>query len=280
MINFIKSHGLGNDYIVIDGKDLKYSISKSMIKKICHRNYGVGSDGILMLCKSKRADYGLKIFNPDGTEAEKSGNGLRIFSSYLYKSKKIRKNKKITIETKGGIVTSQFIKRVGKKTFIKVEMGRASFDKSKIPINIKSSEKECLNKKIKSDKKIFLFQGVSVGNPHCVIFQKNISEKDAKFYGEKIERHHFFPKRTNVQFAKILDKNNVQIEIWERGAGYTLASGSSSCAVVSAGFMLGILNNNVLVKMPGGKLRISIDNNFNLMMEGPVEDICSGKLNL
>ena len=109
---------------------------------------------------------------------------------------------------------------------------------------------------------------------------KNISEKDAKFYGEKIERHHFFPKRTNVQFAKILDKNNVQIEIWERGAGYTLASGSSSCAVVSAGFMLGILNNNVLVKMPGGKLRISIDNNFNLMMEGPVEDICSGKLNL
>ena len=280
MIKFIKSHGLGNDYIVIDGKDTGYSLTKSQIKKICHRNYGIGSDGVLMLCKSNIADYGLKIFNPDGSLAEKSGNGLRIFSAYLYEYKKIKRNKKITIETQGGLTASEFVKEVGRKKYIKVEMGEAIFEQKKIPAKVKSSDEYCINKVIKLGNKKFIFNCVSVGNPHCVIFSNKISPDIAKNYGSKIEVHNYFPNRINVQFAKIINRANVQLEIWERGAGYTLASGSSSCAVVSVGFKLGLLNNKVKVKMPGGTLKISIDDKYQLEMEGPVEKICEGRIDI
>ena len=280
MIKFIKSHGLGNDYIVIDGKDTGYSLTKSQIKKICHRNYGIGSDGVLMLCKSNIADYGLKIFNPDGSLAEKSGNGLRIFSAYLYEYKKIKRNKKITIETQGGLTASEFVKEVGRKKYIKVEMGEAIFEQKKIPVKVKSSDQYCISKVIKLGNKKFIFNCVSVGNPHCVIFSNKISPDIAKNYGSKIEVHNYFPNRINVQFAKIINRSNVQLEIWERGAGYTLASGSSSCAVVSVGFKLGLLNNKVKVKMPGGILKISIDDKYQLEMEGPVEKICEGRIDI
>ena len=280
MIKFIKSHGLGNDYIVIDGKDTGYSLTKSQIKKICHRNYGIGSDGVLMLCKSNIADYGLKIFNPDGSQAEKSGNGLRIFSAYLYEYKKIKRNKKITIETQGGLTVSEFVKEIGGKKYIKVEMGGAIFEQKKIPVKVKSSDQFCINKVIKLGNKKFIFNCVSVGNPHCVIFSNKISPDIAKNYGSKIEVHNYFPNRINVQFAKIINRANVQLEIWERGAGYTLASGSSSCAVVSVGFKLGLLNNKVKVKMPGGILKISIDDKYQLEMEGPVEKICEGRIDI
>ena len=280
MIKFIKSHGLGNDYIVIDGKDTGYSLTKSQIKKICHRNYGIGSDGVLMLCKSNIADHGLKIFNPDGSQAEKSGNGLRIFSAYLYEYKKIKRNKKITIETQGGLTASEFVKEIGGKKYIKVEMGEAIFEQKKIPVKVKSSDQFCINKVIKLGNKKFIFNCVSVGNPHCVIFSNKISPDIAKNYGSKIEVHNYFPNRINVQFAKIINRANVQLEIWERGAGYTLASGSSSCAVVSVGFKLGLLNNKVKVKMPGGILKISIDDKYQLEMEGPVEKICEGRIDI
>ena len=280
MIKFIKSHGLGNDYIVIDGKDTGYSLTKSQIKKICHRNYGIGSDGVLMLCKSNIADHGLKIFNPDGSQAEKSGNGLRIFSAYLYEYKKIKRNKKITIETQGGLTASEFVKEVGRKKYIKVEMGEAIFEQKKIPAKVKSSDEYCINKVIKLGNKKFIFNCVSVGNPHCVIFSNKISPDITKNYGSKIEVHNYFPNRINVQFAKIINRATVQLEIWERGAGYTLASGSSSCAVVSVGFKLGLLNNKVKVKMPGGILKISIDDKYQLEMEGPVEKICEGRIDI
>ncbi len=280
MIKFIKSHGLGNDYIVIDGKDTGYSLTKSQIKKICHRNYGIGSDGVLMLCKSNIADHGLKIFNPDGSQAEKSGNGLRIFSAYLYEYKKIKRNKKITIETQGGLTASEFVKEIGGKKYIKVEMGEAIFEQKKIPVKVKSSDQFCINKVIKLGNKKFIFNCVSVGNPHCVIFSNKISPDITKNYGSKIEVHNYFPNRINVQFAKIINRATVQLEIWERGAGYTLASGSSSCAVVSVGFKLGLLNNKVKVKMPGGILKISIDDKYQLEMEGPVEKICEGRIDI
>ena len=280
MIKFIKSHGLGNDYIVIDGKDTGYSLTKSQIKKICHRNYGIGSDGVLMLCKSNIADHGLKIFNPDGSQAEKSGNGLRIFSAYLYEYKKIKRNKKITIETQGGLTASEFVKEIGRKKYIKVEMGEAIFEQKKIPVKVKSSDQFCINKVIKLGNKKFIFNCVSVGNPHCVIFSNKISPDITKNYGSKIEVHNYFPNRINVQFAKIINRATVQLEIWERGAGYTLASGSSSCAVVSVGFKLGLLNNKVKVKMPGGILKISIDDKYQLEMEGPVEKICEGRIDI
>tara|TARA_B100000674_G_scaffold111805_2_gene83078 strand:+ start:6256 stop:7101 length:846 start_codon:yes stop_codon:yes gene_type:complete len=280
MINFVKSHGLGNDYIVIDGKEVNYSLKKREIIRLCNRNYGIGSDGILMLCKSKNADFGLKIYNPDGSQAEKSGNGLRIFSAFLFDHKYVKNKKIISIETKGGLVKSKFIKKNKNKSIFNVEMGNATFLNNKIPVKIKDKNNSCLNKEINLKNKKFIFNAVSVGNPHCVIFLNKISKDLAKEYGPLIETHRFFPNKINVQFVKIINKSTVNIEIWERGAGYTLASGSSSCGVVSVGYKLGLLNSNVKVQMPGGNLNISIDNNFKLKMEGPVEEICSGKIHI
>jgi|TARA_B110000263_G_scaffold70961_1_gene61895 diaminopimelate epimerase len=275
MNDFIKSHGLGNDYIVLDSKKINFKLTKKNITKICHRNYGVGSDGILLLVESKKANFGLRIFNPDGSEAEKSGNGLRIFSKFLY-DYKYTKNKKFTIETKGGLVESEVILKNNKAGVVKVAMGKATFDSSKIPA--KTKKKYLIEEQIKVKDQTFIFTSVSVGNPHCVIFLNKISNNYPIKYGEAIEKHGLFPKKTNVQFAKVLSKNKVRIEIWERGAGYTLASGSSSCAVVSAGFKLGLLGNKVKVLMPGGSLSIEIDKDYNITMKGPVEQICSGKL--
>ena len=277
MNNFVKSHGLGNDYIVMDLKKINFKLDKKRIKEICHRNYGIGADGILLLVNSKKADFGLKIYNPDGTEAEKSGNGLRIFSKYLY-DYNYTKKRNFLIETKGGIVHSEVILKNKKIKDVKVDMGVASFESKKIPV--KTKDKYSINQKIKVKNQSFTYSSVTVGNPHCVIFLKNISKDLALKFGRLIEENKLFPKRTNVQFAQIISKNKVKIEIWERGAGYTLASGSSSCGVVSVGYKLGLLNEKVQVIMPGGKLYIEIDKDYKLTMKGPVEEICNGQLKL
>jgi|TARA_Y100000817_G_C16745628_1_gene494531 diaminopimelate epimerase len=277
MNNFVKSHGLGNDYIVMDLKKINFKLDKKRIKEICHRNYGIGADGILLLVNSKKADFGLKIYNPDGTEAEKSGNGLRIFSKYLY-DYNYTKKRNFLIETKGGIVRSEVILKNKKIKDVKVDMGVASFESKKIPV--KTKDKYSINQKIKVKNQSFTYSSVTVGNPHCVIFLKNISKDLALKFGRLIEENKLFPKRTNVQFAQIISKNKVKIEIWERGAGYTLASGSSSCGVVSVGYKLGLLNEKVQVIMPGGKLYIEIDKDYKLTMKGPVEEICNGQLKL
>tara|TARA_B100000530_G_scaffold95202_1_gene58702 strand:+ start:749 stop:1582 length:834 start_codon:yes stop_codon:yes gene_type:complete len=277
MNNFVKSHGLGNDYIVMDLKKINFKLDKKRIKEICHRNYGIGADGILLLVNSKKADFGLKIYNPDGTEAEKSGNGLRIFSKFLY-DYNYTKKRNFLIETKGGIVRSEVILKNKKIKDVKVDMGVASFESKKIPV--KTKDKYSINQKIKVKNQSFTYSSVTVGNPHCVIFLKNISKDLALKFGRLIEENKLFPKRTNVQFAQIISKNKVKIEIWERGAGYTLASGSSSCGVVSVGYKLGLLNEKVQVIMPGGKLYIEIDKDYKLTMKGPVEEICNGQLKL
>ena len=277
MNNFVKSHGLGNDYIVMDLKKINFKLDKKRIKEICHRNYGIGADGILLLVNSKKADFGLKIYNPDGTEAEKSGNGLRIFSKYLY-DYKYTKKRNFLIETKGGIVHSEVILKNKKIKDVKVDMGVASFESKKIPV--KTKNKYSINQKIKVKNQSFTYSSVTVGNPHCVIFLKNTSKDLALKFGRLIEENKLFPKRTNVQFAQIISKNKVKIEIWERGAGYTLASGSSSCGVVSVGYKLGLLSEKVEVIMPGGKLYIEIDKDYKLTMKGPVEEICNGQLKL
>ena len=277
MNNFVKSHGLGNDYIVMDLKKINFKLGKKRIKEICHRNYGIGADGILLLVNSKKADFGLKIYNPDGTEAEKSGNGLRIFSKYLY-DYKYTKKRNFLIETKGGIVHSEVILKNKKIKDVKVDMGVASFESKKIPV--KTKNKYSINQRIKVKNQSFTYSSVTVGNPHCVIFLKKASKDLALKFGRLIEENKLFPKRTNVQFAQIISKNKVKIEIWERGAGYTLASGSSSCGVVSVGYRLGLLSEKVEVIMPGGKLYIEIDKDYKLTMKGPVEEICNGQLKL
>ncbi|PAB60364.1 diaminopimelate epimerase [Anaeromicrobium sediminis] len=273
---FIKSHGLGNEYIVLDEDNITFELNEKAIKRICNVNFGIGSDGILLKVSSKNADIGLRIYNPDGSEAEKSGNGLRIFCKYVFDYGIINK-KELTVETKGGIVKAN-IKEIkkGKANVITVDMGKAIFKSELIPT--KYEKEEVQGEVILLEDKEYKINCVSVGNPHCVILKESLDIDEIKKYGTKIENYHMFPNRINVQFAKVINRREVEVLIWERGAGFTLASGSSSCAVASIMRKKGLIENEVTIKMIGGQLKIEIDDNWNIRMTGEVRQICEGIL--
>jgi diaminopimelate epimerase len=273
---FVKTHGLGNEYVILNHSDLDFKLTIDQIKLICNVHYGIGSDGILLKVPGKNAEFGLRIFNPDGSEAEKSGNGIRIFSKYLY-DYGFAKQKIFNIETLGGIVTSEILEEKNGKAFmIKVDMGKAIFKSSAIPV--KWPKEECFGEVLAIKDKKYLMHCVSVGNPHCVILVDHLDVEEIKEYGSFIENNALFPNRINVQFVKVLSRKEVEIIIWERGAGYTLASGSSSSAVASAMLKKGLIDRNVTIKMPGGKLNIEIDEAWNIRMTGEVREIASGTL--
>lgn len=276
---FFRGHGLGNDYVVMDPKELSFSLTPARIKAICDRNWGLGSDGVLALVPSKRADFGLRIFNPDGSEAEKSGNGLRIFARYLHATGKTTK-RRFTVETKGGLVAiTLHIDRYGDANAVTVEMGRATFRPAALPCVL--TIKELIEQPIDVAGQSLTFTGVSVGNPHCVMFKpagQSWSREDLLKLGPALENHFIFPKRTNVQLAVPTGPRELYILIWERGAGETQASGSSSCAAASAAVRLGLVKSPVSVKMPGGRLNIDVAADFGLTMKGPVAEIARGSL--
>ena len=276
---FFRGHGLGNDYLVMDPKDLTFKLTPKTIKAICDRNWGLGSDGILSLVPSKKADFGLRIFNPDGSEAEKSGNGLRIFARYLHATGKTKK-KRFTVETKGGLVSIDLqVDRHGDAAAATVEMGIATFKPDALPCSL--NVPELIQQPIEAGGRSLIFTGVSVGNPHCVVFKptgESWSREELLTLGPTLEHHKLFPKRTNVQLVVPTGRNEVFILIWERGAGETQASGSSSCAAASAAVRLGLVKSPVTVKMPGGMLNIAVAPDFNLTMKGPVAEVARGTL--
>lgn len=249
-MKFFKYHALGNDYLVLNPKDCPNIFNASQIKNICHRNYGLGSDGILYgPLQSNDADFALKIFNPDGSEAEKSGNGLRIFARYLH-DKGLVKNEPFSIMTLGGKVNVQIN---DPQNSISVDMGKVQF--------IETQD-------LRANNNNYTCHITDIGNPHCVIPLNSISKSVAISDGALLEKHPHFPNRTNVQFLKVIDRNTIQIEIWERGAGYTLASGSSSSAAAAVAKKLGLCDSFINVLMPGGSLQIKIEDNYCIQMTG------------
>lgn len=276
MNQFIKSHGLGNEYIVFDAQTTSFKLTKTTVQKICNVHYGIGSDGILLKVPSQNADFGLRIFNPDGSEAEKSGNGLRIFAKYLFDYSHSTKTD-FSIETKGGIVRAVIIKKQKDKAkIIKIEMGQASFQCSEIPIELKQNE--CIDQPLEIEGTIFKINCVSVGNPHCVILRDKLDQNEIKQFGPLIENNVLFPNKINVQFVNPLSRTEAEILIWERGAGFTNASGSSSCAVACVLKKKGLVESNISIRMPGGILHVSIDDGWNIEMTGEVEQIAEGIL--
>lgn len=273
MNKFVKSHGLGNDYIVLDRSNISFELNPDVIKLICHRNYGIGSDGVLLLVPSNKADFGLKIFNPDGSSAEKSGNGLRIFAKFLYEHGHTKKEL-FNIDTPGGIVTAELEVTNDRVSFVTVEMGEATFRSKLIPVE--GEDREVVGEEIRVNGEILKFTAVSVGNPHCVFFVNELDEGYTRKLGPILETHPLFPNRINVQFAQVQSRNKVNILIWERGAGYTLASGSSSCAVAAACVRNGLTDKYVTVSMPGGELQIQIREDWSIKMRGPVEEVYVG----
>jgi diaminopimelate epimerase len=262
MQHYVKSHGLGNDYLVMVYDHLPVPLNEERIRLICHRNFGVGSDGILLLVPSETADFGLRIFNPDGSEAEKSGNGVRIFGKFLFDHGYTREER-FSVQTLGGLVHLTLKIADGRVNLLTANMGRAAFDDFD---------------EIAVDGQTLRVSSLSVGNPHCVIVVPDVDAIDLPTIGPRIEHHPAFPNRTNVQFVQVLSRHRVKIIIWERGAGVTLASGSSSSAVGAATHRLGLTDQKITVQSEGGELGIEIDQGGEIWLTGPVEEVCSGDL--
>jgi diaminopimelate epimerase len=278
MIPFSKGHGLGNDYIVLNQTDLPGTLSEATIVRLCDRNWGIGSDGILVLVPARQADFGLRIFNPDGSEAEKSGNGLRIFAKYLWDHGHTKKDT-FTVETKGGVVECRCQVRNGRVKFVTVEMGRVTFRAAEIPMTGPDREVVDVSLPLPGGPTLTV-TAVALGNPHCVVFVERLDVGECRRLGPLIERHPAFPSRTNVQFAQVSPGNMLDILIWERGAGYTLASGSSSCGAAAAAVKTGRADHGrVSVRMPGGELVVEVRRDWSLRLEGPVEEVYRGTLN-
>jgi diaminopimelate epimerase len=255
----------------MDPNHTQIEFTKENIKLICHRHYGVGSDGILYGPIIAGGEIQLRIFNPDGSEAEKSGNGIRIFSRYLLDAGYITTDS-FVLQTLGGQVVVEILKTSGE--LIKVNMGKVTFQSKEIP-NL-GVPREVINEEMIFGDESYKVTCLSIGNPHCVIPLVDISEGLARKLGPLVENHSDFPNKINLQLLKVIDRHNIQIEIWERGAGYTMASGSSSCAAASAAYRLGLIDNKVDVHMPGGIISIEITADGNVHMTGTVDSVARG----
>jgi diaminopimelate epimerase len=295
-IKFTKMQALGNDYIYVDcfKQDLSRVNFSDLAKKICHRHFGVGSDGLILIALGKVCKFRMIFYNPDGSEAEMCGNGIRCFARYLY-DHGLSKRKNQDIETKAGVIRTSIIK-TGKDFVIKADIGRPILERKKIPMKGRGlvlsstlrSQTEgkarpegdfCINEELKLSRKKVRINCISLGNPHTVIFVNEFG-KDWREIGSQVENHPIFPKRTNVEFAKILSPKNIRLKIWERGVGETLASGTGACAATVAGVLNNKLDRKVKAKFDHGELQIEwSEKDDHLFMIGPAVEIFSGVFN-
>jgi len=272
---FAKYHALGNDYVVVDGDALRPRLTPERVRELCDRHTGIGSDGILALHRPKRGELWLRIWNPDGSEAEKSGNGVRIFARFLWDLRYVRA-KELEIQTPGGRVTARLAVAGGEVRSIRVDMGRASFQSR--DLGMLGPPREVLDEPLRVGSVDLRVTGVSLGNPHCVRFVTALQPEVLRSVGPQLETHPLFPQRTNVQLAWVRARDRIDALIWERGAGETRASGSSACAVAAAAARLGLAERKVEVRMPGGSLRIEIAADWSVRMTGPATPVYRGSL--
>ncbi len=271
----VKSHALGNDYLVLDPSALTFALTPQAIQRICDRHLGAGSDGILALVPSSRADFGLRIYNPDGSEAEKSGNGLRIFAKFLYDHGYTDRTA-FTVDTPGGIAGITLHLANGRIEQMTLDVGRATFHSTEIPVA--GPPREVVDEIIEVGEQKLEITAVSVGNPHCVVFVPDLDLIDLHRLGPLLETHPLFPKRTNVQFAQVVARDRVQILIWERGVGETMASGTSASAVAAASVREDMTDREMTVSAPGGDLRVTVGEDWSIRMTGPASEVYAGTL--
>jgi diaminopimelate epimerase len=269
-----KAHGLGNDYLALDLDALPFELSPPAVRLICDRHRGVGSDGILARVPSEAADFGVRIFNPDGSEAEKSGNGLRIFAVYLEVTGRLAGGRRFSVETGGGVVEIELGEPgAAGEWMVEVEMGRASFRSTDVGLIGPDRDTGSEMLELPSGERIDC-TAVSLGNPHCVVFQDELDLERLRRIAPLISTHPWFERGTNVQFARLDTADAVEAWIWERGAGETLASGSSACAVAAVAVRRGLVSARpVAVHMAGGTLEVEVRDDWSVRLRGPVEEV-------
>lgn len=269
-----KAHGLGNDYLVLELADFGGVLTPPAVRALCDRHRGVGSDGVLAAVPSSAAEFGVRIFNPDGSEAEKSGNGLRIFAAYLYRGARVELGREFRVETLGGVVRMTVLSESAEGVMeVEVEMGTARFGSEAVGLRgpDRYADGEVLELEAGDTLAI---TPVSLGNPHCVVFTDTLDAEDLRRRGPQISTHPWFESGTNVQFARVAEPGVLEALVWERGAGETEASGSSACAVAAAALHRGlVVERSLAVRMPGGVLEVEVREDWSVRLRGPVEDV-------
>lgn len=277
MIKFTKMHGLGNDYVYIDcTKGTNIADVSDLAKFVSNRHFGIGSDGLILICKSEIADFKMRMFNYDGTEAEMCGNGIRCVGKFVY-DKRLTNKETITVETLAGIKTLKLNIKDGKVETVRVDMGEPILNPEAIPV--KSEKEPVLGLKIKAIDTEYNFTCVSMGNPHAITIVNDVKNFNIEKYGPVLEIDEHFPRRTNVEFIEIIDKQNIKMRVWERGAGETLACGTGACAVAVACNLNGYTNRDVNIELLGGTLQIEWNKQDNhVYMTGPATTVFEGEL--
>jgi len=279
-LRFTKMHGLGNDYVFIDGFREAVPadhLLPELVRKMSDRHFGVGSDGLILILPSEKADFRMRMFNADGSEAEMCGNGIRCFAKYVYQRGLTRKTS-FSIETGAGILQPQVILEGdggGQVKAVKVDMGRPRFKKEEIPMVGPSGER-ALEETLKVDGQEVKVSAVSMGNPHCVVFVPDVTKAPLELLGPKLENHPSFPNRTNVEFVQVHDPGEITMRVWERGSGVTLACGTGACASVVVAASLGLTEREVTVHLDGGDLKVEWADDGRVYLTGPAEEVFDG----
>ncbi len=280
MIKFTKMHGLGNDYVYIDcySKEVDLGNISDLAKFMSNRHFGIGSDGIILICKSKVADFKMRMFNFDGSEAEMCGNGIRCVGKFVY-DKGLTNKETVKVETLAGIKILNLNVKNGKVETVRVDMGNPIFNPEEIPVNFDKEPVKGL--KISAIDREFDFTCVSMGNPHAITLVENTKKFDIEKYGPVLEKDEHFPKRSNIEFIEVIDKNNVKMRVWERGSGETLACGTGACATAVACNINGLTDRKVNVELLGGILEIEWDEETNhVFMTGSATTVFEGEIEI
>ncbi len=276
MIKFTKMQGLGNDYVYIDAINQNIEKESSLAQFVSNRHFGIGSDGLILICKSEVADFKMRMFNSDGSEAEMCGNGIRCVGKFVY-DKGLTNKTTVKIETLAGIKTLVLNIKNGKVETVRVDMGEPILEANKIPVI--SEKNPVKDLELEAEDQKFKFTCVSMGNPHAITIVENTKEFDVEKYGKVLEVNSAFPKKANIEFAQIIDKENIKMRVWERGAGETLACGTGACATTVACNLNGLTNRKVNIELLGGTLNIEWNENDNhVYMTGPAVTVFEGNL--
>jgi len=271
ILKFTKAHGTGNDMIIINGMEENFKPGGEIIKKLCDRRFGIGADQLLLLLKSKKADFKMRIFNRDGSEVEMCGNGIRCIARYIM-DRGLSRKKDLTIETLAGNVM------VWKdKNQYTVKLNKPVLEAEKIPVKLTGV---VINRDLTVDNVKFKITCVNMGNPHCVIFVDDLKNFPVRTYGPLIEKHPLFPARVNVEFVRVVDNSAINVRVWERGAGETLACGSGACAAVVASVLNRKTERDVKVRLIGGDLHVKWDDDDYVYLTGPAVEVFEGIVNL
>lgn len=277
-MQFVKMHGAGNDFVVLNclNKEVPEALLPGLSRDICDRRFGIGGDGIILVLPSRSATFKMRMLNPDGSEAEMCGNGIRCFGKYVF-DHQLTPETGITVETLAGVKTLKMAAVQGRVKTVKVDMGSPEFRREVIPMKGTGSSEPVIGEVLRVAGRKLEATCLSMGNPHCVIFAENLETFPVEKIGPQIENHRLFPQRTNVPMVQVLNKGEIRVRVWERGAGETLACGTGACAAAVASSLNGYTGREVLVHLAGGDLRIDWTGDNRILMEGPAEQVFTGE---